>query len=293
MAKSSSELVSARREEIIKVCEDLYRYTGMKDISLKRIGDETSLTRTAIYNYFKTKEDIFIVMLQREFEMWTAQLEAAGLDRESFTAEEMAGVFAGTLEKRSLLLRLINVEWADLISNSSPECLDELRLTYGDTVKATDALLSKLEPPMTESERVSFTTAFFPFIYGIYPCAFVDEEHREALEEVGISHIFRPVYELVYNCVKDLINIRTCAVTDVQPAQDMEEPELEPTAAEEPESHSEQEPEPEPEPETIQMPEPEPVVTEKKKAKPPKPKKPLSEYRWQRKSHKRCVRGKA
>jgi len=286
MAKSSSELVSARREEIIKVCEDLYRYTGMKDISLKRIGDETSLTRTAIYNYFKTKEDIFIVMLQREFEMWTAQLEAAELDRDSFTAEEMAGVFAGTLEKRSLLLRLLNVEWTDLISNSSPECLDELRLTYADTVKATDTLLSKLEPPMTESERVSFTTAFFPFIYGIYPCAFVDEDHREALEQVGISHIFRPVYELVYNCVKDLIHVRTSAVTVEQPARVIEEQEPEPTVTAEPESQ------PEPEPEPIQEPEPEPVVTEKKKVKPPKPKKPLSEYRWQRKSHKRCVRGR-
>ena len=75
MPKGSPELTNARREEIINACEELYKTKSFKEITLKDIGNATSFTRTSIYNYFQTKEEIFLALLQRENELWIADLE--------------------------------------------------------------------------------------------------------------------------------------------------------------------------------------------------------------------------
>ena len=75
MPKGSPELTEARREEIINACEKLYQTMSFKEITIKEIGNVTSFTRTSIYNYFQTKEEIFLALLQREYELWIASLK--------------------------------------------------------------------------------------------------------------------------------------------------------------------------------------------------------------------------
>ena len=63
MPKGSEELTNARKEEIIDACAALYETVGFKDITIREIGERTSFTRTSIYNYFQTKEEIFLALL--------------------------------------------------------------------------------------------------------------------------------------------------------------------------------------------------------------------------------------
>ena len=65
MPKGSAQLVASRKDEIVKAVETLYQTMNFKDITLKEIADLTTFTRTSIYNYFQTKEEIFL--LDRRF----------------------------------------------------------------------------------------------------------------------------------------------------------------------------------------------------------------------------------
>lgn len=69
MPKISLEAVDARRDEIIAACETLYQTMGFRDVTIKDIAKCTSLSRPSIYNYFETKEEIFLAILQREYEL--------------------------------------------------------------------------------------------------------------------------------------------------------------------------------------------------------------------------------
>ena len=60
MPKGSEELTQARKAEIISACAELYETMNFKDVTLKDIGAKTSFTRTLIYYYFHTKEEIFL-----------------------------------------------------------------------------------------------------------------------------------------------------------------------------------------------------------------------------------------
>ena len=68
MPKGSEELTNARKDEIINACAALYETMSFREITLKEIGRQTSFTRTSIYNYFQTKEEIFLALMQREYE---------------------------------------------------------------------------------------------------------------------------------------------------------------------------------------------------------------------------------
>ena len=76
MPKGSPELTASRKEEIINACEKLYQTMSFKEITIRDIGAVTSFTRTSIYNYFQTKEEIFLALFEREYDRWNESLVA-------------------------------------------------------------------------------------------------------------------------------------------------------------------------------------------------------------------------
>ena len=121
MPKGSVELTNARKEEIIAAAELLYQTKGFKDITIQDIAKETSFTRTSIYNYFETKEEIFMALLQKEYERWVEELDAAIYGHESMERGEIAKTLAVSLENRELLLKLMSMNHYDMEENSRLE----------------------------------------------------------------------------------------------------------------------------------------------------------------------------
>ena len=75
MFKGTPEIIAQRREEIVNACEQLYQTKNFKEINLKDIGEATSFSRPTIYNYFQTKEEIFLALYEREYSRWNAELK--------------------------------------------------------------------------------------------------------------------------------------------------------------------------------------------------------------------------
>ena len=206
MPKGSPELTSARKEEIINACEELYKTMSFKDITIKEIGNATSFTRTSIYNYFQTKEEIFLALLQREYELWIAGLEQIMAKNVTLTKDEFADKLARSLEKRGQLLKIMSMNHYDMESSSRPERLTEFKVAYGKSLHTVMRCLEQYFPDMTISERRDFIYTFFPFMFGIYPYTVVNEKQRAAMEEAGVNYVFMTVYEITYNCVRKLLD---------------------------------------------------------------------------------------
>lgn len=121
MPKGSPELTAARKDEIMNACEKLYQVKTFKEITLQDISRETSFTRTSIYNYYETKEEIFLGLFEREYVVWTQEIGSLGEETAEITREELALALAGSLQKRKLLLKLLSVNLYDLEENSRME----------------------------------------------------------------------------------------------------------------------------------------------------------------------------
>lgn len=75
---------------------------SFKDITLKEIGKITSFNRTAIYNYFNSKEEIFLALMQREYECWSAEVDGLVQDHEQMTRDEIAQALSHLLENMNV-----------------------------------------------------------------------------------------------------------------------------------------------------------------------------------------------
>lgn len=206
MPKGSPERTAARKDEIIRACEKLYQTKSFKEITLKDIGNETSFSRPTIYNYFQTKEEIFLALYELEYERWNEDLETILAENEQLSKKEIAEKIAQSLEKRAQLLKLLAMNNYDMEESSREERLASFKNAYGESMRNIHAILDKFCPGMSEEEKQTFIYAFFPFMFGIYPYTSVTEKQRNAMSEAKVDYRYQTIYELTYRCLMRLLS---------------------------------------------------------------------------------------
>ena len=180
MRKGTPEDIAQKREEIINACEQLYQTMSFREITLKEIGKITSFSRPTIYNYFVTKEEIFLALFKREYDRWS-------------------------LAERQQLLKLLSMNNYDMEANSRQEMLTIFKQSYGGSLHRMGLLLEKFCPDMEEADIQNFLYTFFPFMFGIYPYTAVTEKQKAAMKDAGINYVYLTVYDLAYSCLTRLL----------------------------------------------------------------------------------------
>lgn len=205
MRKGTPEEIARKREEIVDACEQLYQTTSFKEITLKEISKITSFSRPTIYNYFETKEEIFLALFKREYDRWNEDLQSINEENERLTKAQLAEKIAQSLAERPQLLKLLSMNNFDMEANSRQEFLTSFKESYGGSLRRMSRLLTKFCPDMSVSDIQNFIYIFFPFMFGIYPYTEVTEKQRTAMEEAGINYVYQSVYELTYSCLIRLL----------------------------------------------------------------------------------------
>lgn len=205
MRKGTPEEIARKREEIVDACEQLYQTTSFKEITLKEISKITSFSRPTIYNYFETKEEIFLALFKREYDRWNEDLQSINEENERLTKAQLAEKIAQSLAERPQLLKLLSMNNFDMEANSRQEFLTSFKESYGGSLRRMSRLLTKFCPDMSVSDIQNFIYIFFPFMFGIYPYTEVTEKQRTAMEEAGINYVYQTVYELTYSCLIRLL----------------------------------------------------------------------------------------
>ena len=205
MFKGTPELIEKRREEIINACEQLYQTMSFKEITLKEISNVTSFSRPTIYNYFQTKEEIFLALFEREYNRWNEELEMILEENAYLTKAQVAEKIAHSLEKREQLLKLLSMNNYDMEANSRPELLISFKVAYGESMKNICRILTKFCPEKSVQEIQDFIYVFFPFMFGIYPYTAVTDKQREAMKQADVDYVYQSVFEITNNCLLKLL----------------------------------------------------------------------------------------
>lgn len=205
MIKGTPELIAQRREEIVNACEGLYQTMSFRDITLKEISNATSFSRPTIYNYFQTKEEIFLALFEREYDRWNGELEAILRGHEALTRIQLADLLAHSLERREQLLKLLTMNNFDMEANSRRELLTTFKAAYGRSMDLIRAILARYCPNMGDGEIQGFIYVFFPFMFGIYPYARVTDKQRGAMKDANVNYTYQSIYDLARACLIRLL----------------------------------------------------------------------------------------
>ncbi len=186
-------------------CEKLYAYKGFKEIRLQEIADATSISRTAMYTYYQTKEEIFIALLAKEHHRWNEDLKEILDHHTELSKQELADLLAKSLEKRTNLLKLMSMNIYQLEDNSRYERVVEYKEGLGGSMKCMRAIAEKFCTWMTEQQIEEFVYAVFPLIFGVYPYSGINDKAKKAMEEAEVGFHYYSIYDLAYRGILMLL----------------------------------------------------------------------------------------
>ena len=205
MRKGTPEQVALKREEIVDACEQLYQTMSFREITLKEISKITSFSRPTIYNYFETKEEIFLALFKREYDRWNEALTAILEGNGWLTKAQLADRIAQSLADREQLLKILSMNNFDMEANIRQEMLTSFKQSYGRSMQLMCMLLEKNCPDMSAADIQNFIYTFYPFMFGIYPYTAVTEKQKTAMREAGVDYVYKTVYELTSSCLIRLL----------------------------------------------------------------------------------------
>ena len=201
----SNELKDKRKEEIIDACVKLYETRNFKNITIKDISELISVSRPSIYNYYQTKEEIFLELLGREYNLWIEELQDMIQKNDNITKEEFSRKMAQSIANRPKMLKLLSMNLYDIEENSRLEKLVEFKKIFAKSMETVRECLDKFFTQMTEEEKTDFLYSSFPFMYGIYPYTMATKKQREAVKIIGFNYKYMSIYEITYKALNQLI----------------------------------------------------------------------------------------
>lgn len=103
----------ARRDGIINAARQVFAYKGFTNATLDEIADLAEFGKTSLYNYFKTKEELFESVITASFE------EVKAIARQTLATDEPFEVKIRRFAELELLHFYDNIESFYLIRNES------------------------------------------------------------------------------------------------------------------------------------------------------------------------------
>ena len=181
----SSQQIRQRVDEILSATASLYEKFRFEEITFALIAKEAGFTRSNLYRYFETKEDIFLELLQSDISAWRGEV-CERFGDEPLSAGSFAQTWVDLLLKHPRMLRLFAILYPLLEPNASLEALTEFKkamLAEMDLIGEKLGRVYAFATPEAVSEFISVQTAL---AIGAFPMINLTEKQKEAMQQAGM-----------------------------------------------------------------------------------------------------------
>ena len=161
-----------REQEIMDAASKLFKEHPYSTITLRAIADEAGFTRSNVYRYFATKEEIFLQMYEDELDSCFTQI-ADALDAlpEEAAVEAVVGGFMTGLLAHPRLLELTPLLTTSLEENTSEEHLVEYKLELLQKASHLYESMERHFPGLTLLEGYRLMMYIHSLVAGLWPAA--------------------------------------------------------------------------------------------------------------------------
>lgn len=181
----TKEQVEERQLDIMNACDVLFDNGGYENVNIKAISEITTLTRSSIYTYYKTKDEIILDLLGYELTEWGEELliwckETSPLERLEFSRQ-----FTNNLLKKEKMLKHYCLLFALLEKNCRLEKIVEFKLKAIPVAGTLVQVIMSNFPNYSQKEAAVIVEQIIALVIGLYPASHVTSKQREAIE---LSH---------------------------------------------------------------------------------------------------------
>lgn len=102
----SEEQKQDRIQEILNASSIIYDTAGYEGLNFTAISEYTKFTRPNLYKYFKTKEEIILLILNQDLKSWIAKLSKSFVINKLYSIQEIGEIWTETLMEYERLIEL-------------------------------------------------------------------------------------------------------------------------------------------------------------------------------------------
>jgi len=178
----SEEQKEVRISEIIAATERLYKKYSFKEITFVLIAEEASFTRSNLYKYFSSKEEIFLEFLKQDIVLWRKDIIKTFKKKKRYSAEEFVSVWVEILNRHNRMLDLLSILFHFLEKNSSLQSVTEFKKATKHELIILTELLCGIFPNLTSEKAVEFVYLHISMAIGLYQMTNYNEVQLKAME---------------------------------------------------------------------------------------------------------------
>ena len=194
----TEEQKELRIAEIVAATERLYDKYDFDDITFVLIAEEAKFTRSNLYKYFNSKEEIFLEFVQYDIKKYVKSLVKSFRFNKDYSVDEFVSIWVKTLVKHKRLLDLIGILFSSLERNCSEEGLRNFKYATKDELKATVELICRVLPGVGPKDATDFFYLQFASAVGLYQMTNHSEVQKKVLEDPELKEFkidFEPYYK--------------------------------------------------------------------------------------------------
>jgi AcrR family transcriptional regulator len=185
----NEEQKEQRISEIVSATARLYKKHSFEEISFALIAKEAGFTRSNLYKYFPSKEEIFLEFLKHDIIIWRKELVKTYRRRKAWSVKTFASVWVEILSKHKRLLNLLSILHSFLEKNVSEQTLIDFKTRATDELKVLSELLCRIFPALSPQEAGEFLELQLASAIGLYQITNLSEMQQRVLEYPEFRHL--------------------------------------------------------------------------------------------------------
>jgi TetR/AcrR family transcriptional regulator len=183
----SEEQKEQRFSEIMEATARLYEKHSFEEITFVLIAKEASFTRSNLYKYFNSKEEIFLEFIKHDIVLWRKDVTVNLKPGSIASVKEFASVWVGLQVRHKRLIKLLSILHNALEKNVSIEKLTEFKRGALEELYSLSEVLCSVFPELTIEKAVNFLELQIASAIGLFQMTDLSEIQQQILDNPEFS----------------------------------------------------------------------------------------------------------
>ncbi|BBM81792.1 TetR family transcriptional regulator [Candidatus Uabimicrobium amorphum] len=177
-----------RIQEIIDATARLYQERSFEEITFALIAKEAKFTRSNLYKYFNSKEEIFFEFLKYDIVTWRKDFVSSVCDK-AFSVEEFAEMWFEVQQRHLRMQDLISILYAHLEKKSSLETLVSFKKMVVSEFGILCGVLQSIFPKLSVANAIKFLQIQLALSIGLYTMTDLSPTQEKVFEITEFAHL--------------------------------------------------------------------------------------------------------
>jgi len=175
------EQIDQRRQQILHAAEELFTSSDYNSVSLNGIARQAGMAKSNIYNYFQTREEIFLTLIQNRMLAW-GELITRTLERKKLNKiDDLADILISPEAASEEFLALTAVLSSSLEQNSSEESIVKFKRAAMKVSSELHGIIQTQFPWFTTQMGGELFNLLHTLTAGLYYSARPSPAHEQVL----------------------------------------------------------------------------------------------------------------